>query len=353
MREKSHDLSPADTSQEVSSKTVDKNKQALEIFSTDLNNENERKTIKGQNQEAFADVSHDDGNFEPTADKSETCESSEDLANIPNTDTDKRLRAELSTKESNLEMNHRGHKFNAYPAITQMSKEPAAATTETQCLDTGAAASPDTNKSHHHKAGPSSDEELLPGAQSKTKSTGFKKTPSQKNKLKCQERLTRERNGTLHAELHMKEKEAKTLKLKREKKRKEKATKKFFKCEDCGIGFTLKKEYSLHMRIHKKDAQKRFQCRLCGTEFAKMIELTNHEKSVHPGEKPYVCEVCHHGFNNFMYLNGHITRAHGTTSFNCEDCDKVFKTKSALNLHSKRMHLGVWKYQCDTCSKNS
>ncbi|XP_070560461.1 uncharacterized protein [Ptychodera flava] len=108
MREKSHDLSPADTSQEVSSKTVDKNKQALEIFSTDLNNENERKTIKGQNQEAFADVSHDDGNLEPTADKSETCESSEDLANIPNTDTDKRLRAELSTKESNLEMKHRG-----------------------------------------------------------------------------------------------------------------------------------------------------------------------------------------------------------------------------------------------------
>ncbi|XP_070582115.1 zinc finger protein 436-like [Ptychodera flava] len=354
VREKSHDLSPADTSQvcqEVSINTVDMNKQLeLEKCPTDLKDGNKRERVKGQNEEAPGNVSHEDGDVGQTTAESENCESSEDLDNIQSTDADKRLSAELSTKESNLEMIHPGHKFTENAAITDMS-EAVAKATETPCSDTGGASSPDTDKSRHRKAEPNDDDELLPRTQSKRKSAAFKKAPSKKNKLQCEERLTTGRNPTVHAKLHVQKKEAKTLKCNREKEKK-RATKKFNSCKDCGIGFTLKKEYSLHMKIHKEDAKKqRFQCLLCGTQFVKRKDLTDHERSEHPGATPYVCEVCHNGFKSFDYLQNHIRKGHRTTPFSCEECNKVFKTSDGLNIHNKRRHLGIWNYQCDTCSK--
>ncbi|XP_070582117.1 zinc finger protein 660-like [Ptychodera flava] len=347
VREKSHDLSPADTSQvcqEVSINTVDMNKQLeLKKCPTDLKDGNKRERVKGQNEEATGNVSHEDGDVGQTTAESENCESSEDLDNIPNTDTDKRLSAELSTKEGNLEINHPGHKFNANAAVTDMSEATAEAT-ETPCSDTGGASSPDTDKSCHRKAEPNDDQESLPGTQSKQKSSAFKNARSKKNRVQYDEKLTTARNATLHAELHLKRKEAKTLKCNRETKQKEKATKKFYKCEDCGIGFTLKKEYSVHVRVHKEEAKKqRFQCLLCATQFTQRKDLTDHEKSEHPGATPYVCEVCHNGFKSRNYLKTHIRLSHSyrTSPFSCEECNKVFKTSSGLNVHNKRRHLGI------------
>ncbi|XP_070582121.1 zinc finger protein 626-like [Ptychodera flava] len=308
VREKSHDLSPTDTSQvcqEVSINTVDMNKQLeLEKCPTDLKDGNKRERVKGQNEEAPGNVSHEDGDVGQTTAESENCESSEDLDNIPNTGDDKRLSVELSTKDGNLEMNHPGHKFNANAAVTDMSEATAEAT-ETPCSDTGGASSPDTDKSCHRKA------------------------------------------AIENAELHMQKKEAKTLK----RKKKEKAAKKSYNCEECGIAFTFKKEYSVHVRIHKDAKKQSFQCLLCATQFVQRKELMDHEKSEHPEARPYVCEVCHNCFKSFYNLKGHIKKSHRTTPFSCEECNKVFKTSSALNIHNKLQHLGIWNHQCDTCGK--
>ncbi|XP_070546692.1 gastrula zinc finger protein XlCGF26.1-like [Ptychodera flava] len=123
-----------------------------------------------------------------------------------------------------------------------------------------------------------------------------------------------------------------------------------YQCEDCGIDFRSKREYSKHASKHRQEARKRcIQCPICGTQFDREIDLRNHEKLEHPGKRPYVCETCGASFQHSTLLRDHTKLVHRTTFFHCDLCDKIFKRKHSLKTHKDIKHLNIWKYQCDIC----
>ncbi|XP_070546693.1 protein starmaker-like isoform X1 [Ptychodera flava] len=159
--------------QEVSVDTVDMNNQLkLEWFQTNLKEATKTERTEELNEEAPRDTSHEDGNLEPTTYKTEDYESSEKLAKLPNTEADfEHANIELSTKESNLEMNHSECDSKSKAAITDML-DAAAETTEVPSTDTDGANSSD--ESYHPEVESDSDEDFLPEAKSKKKRSAKK-----------------------------------------------------------------------------------------------------------------------------------------------------------------------------------
>lgn len=61
-----------------------------------------------------------------------------------------------------------------------------------------------------------------------------------------------------------------------------------FVCDNCGLGFTQKSNYELHLKIHRGEKQ---QCKQCEKFFSNAFSLQRHER-IHTGERPYKCRFC-------------------------------------------------------------
>ena len=51
-----------------------------------------------------------------------------------------------------------------------------------------------------------------------------------------------------------------------------------------------------------------------------------------------------------IYLHSHLNIHTGIKSFQCEMCDKFFKTNQELKIHLVT-HTGIKKYNCEICHK--
>lgn len=72
-----------------------------------------------------------------------------------------------------------------------------------------------------------------------------------------------------------------------------------------------------------------------------------------PGEKTFLCQIenCGKGYTTNGALKNHGKAHHGTTqSHECNQCDKLFPTKTALNKHKTTDHLAEFK--CSLCDKH-
>ena len=73
-----------------------------------------------------------------------------------------------------------------------------------------------------------------------------------------------------------------------------------------------RKEFDQYMeRSLREDGRPCFKCTLCGKQNSQKINVRNHIESVH--------------------FPGHF-------SYNCDHCEKTFKTKMALYVHVSKMH---------------
>ena len=63
-------------------------------------------------------------------------------------------------------------------------------------------------------------------------------------------------------------------------------------CEYCGKVFLRRQtcKYNTHIKTHTK--QKDHQCTICGKYFYEKYYMLRHQRRVHEGERPYVCELC-------------------------------------------------------------
>ena len=124
-------------------------------------------------------------------------------------------------------------------------------------------------------------------------------------------------------------------------------------CPHCGVMFSTKDSLSVHLyRFHSdREVQK---CTECDYSTIVEAEMRKHFKSRHTDQCLETCEFCGEVFKN---LKGHLqrtgcgqTNAQPKPKIPCPQCDKTFSSKQDMNVHIKRIHLGVKDKMCSQCS---
>ncbi|XP_061742719.1 zinc finger protein 892-like [Nerophis ophidion] len=109
-----------------------------------------------------------------------------------------------------------------------------------------------------------------------------------------------------------------------------------------------------HDKVSKDDKtchsdNTRFKCSHCDKTFKHRWSLKIHTR-IHTGEKPFSCSVCGKSFAQRTYLKVHMSTHTGEKPFICSECGKGFATKSALKGHT-RTHTGEKRFFCSFCAK--
>ncbi|XP_065644619.1 zinc finger protein 1 [Hydra vulgaris] len=123
-----------------------------------------------------------------------------------------------------------------------------------------------------------------------------------------------------------------------------------FTCDGCGKKFGRMS----HLRKHQRNVCGRNEvrgttvyCKYCAMQFAKKSDLKTHfmlcEKKPDPIEKeilsptPFICD-CGKEFNRVYDFKRHQLSHSDEKPYGCPQCGKMFKERSSLNKHVKRMH---------------
>jgi KRAB domain-containing zinc finger protein len=112
-------------------------------------------------------------------------------------------------------------------------------------------------------------------------------------------------------------------------------------CTICFKKFASKKSFQTH--THKTKT-----CQFCQRE----ITIYAYKKHVQDHTLgPQICHLCGAILQSRSTLLTHIFYSHNNNRYKCEDCGKLFKKKTAKDLHRRREHLGQPTHYCDTCGK--
>ncbi|XP_015253765.1 PREDICTED: zinc finger and BTB domain-containing protein 49 [Cyprinodon variegatus] len=94
---------------------------------------------------------------------------------------------------------------------------------------------------------------------------------------------------------------------------------------------------------------KQYCCEECGKIFKHPSNLELHKRS-HTGEKPYQCNICGKNFSQAGNLQTHLRRHSGEKPFICELCGKSFTASGDVQRH-KVVHTGEKPHLCDICGR--
>ena len=130
--------------------------------------------------------------------------------------------------------------------------------------------------------------------------------------------------------------------------------KKEFTCEECGKYFSDKSPLNKHFRQYHKIGNHESKCEVCEKTFKNDYIMKNHMGKVH---SPVNCNIC--GTNVSMGSFNRHTKTHQDDKFECEQCDKIFSRKEALQKHKlscgmekvKVRPISVFEFKCETCEK--
>lgn len=121
-------------------------------------------------------------------------------------------------------------------------------------------------------------------------------------------------------------------------------------CETCGAVFEHKKLLMGHIAA-KHDHDLMLQCRFCTRMFSRNDVREAHEREIHKNGQigsHFKCQECDSAFDFRDDLMNHKIRSHYSGFVHtCEECGKIFKKKSLLDLH-KNSHKEK-SVQCDSC----
>ena len=131
------------------------------------------------------------------------------------------------------------------------------------------------------------------------------------------------------------------------------AGEKSYACETCGRQFRSYRNLLVHNRIHAR-GKRLFTCKDCGRGFISQAALKSHVHSCQAIVKHCRCKHCGMTFSRIQTRNVHLQTcvkgllAAGDMPYTCEECDKKFTEKFALDVHMRK-HLGEKPYPCDKC----
>ena len=119
-----------------------------------------------------------------------------------------------------------------------------------------------------------------------------------------------------------------------------------FVCDECGMSFARKESLTRHS--HSTDRP--FLCTFCGKTFAKKHIRDIHEKG-HYEEKRYNCDYCTKKFSSNQKKKIHERIHTGDKPYECSVCAKKFVQNHQLQTHM-RIHTGDKPHACEYCNQS-
>jgi KRAB domain-containing zinc finger protein len=109
-------------------------------------------------------------------------------------------------------------------------------------------------------------------------------------------------------------------------------------CDICEKTFTTRH----HLRVHKyRDHSDRLlHCDVCGHKTTKPMAVFRDHMLSHADFKPLTCHICNKAFAHTTKLVVHVKNVHPTTTFDCPQCNKPFKTKGGYEKTRQRCSPG-------------
>lgn len=119
-------------------------------------------------------------------------------------------------------------------------------------------------------------------------------------------------------------------------------------CEQCGVGFISPDRLRNHIRKHGSTS---YACDACDKVFRHVGARKEHYAVVHMNAKTSRCPHCFETFKYFYQKKKHITLVHGlqVKKFQCDLCPKIFMLSGHLRMHKRLVHLNLKRYSCDVC----
>lgn len=98
--------------------------------------------------------------------------------------------------------------------------------------------------------------------------------------------------------------------------------------------------------------KKKEKCKECNKVFSNKNSLRLHRKNAHfrSGEDaPFKCHICGRGFKYSINLTSHM-QIH-KESYSCDECGRVFASKSDVKKHALNQHKCSLSYDCNKCRR--
>ncbi|XP_058821510.1 zinc finger protein 678-like isoform X2 [Topomyia yanbarensis] len=124
-----------------------------------------------------------------------------------------------------------------------------------------------------------------------------------------------------------------------------------YRCDICGEVFQFLEKHKFKAHGRETDpSEKNYSCEHCGKMFRCVINLKNHIDRVH-AIKDVTCDICNKPFSK-KAISAHKRSAHTDEMFMCEQCPKMFKTRSGLESHKSEHDIELRKpVKCELCGK--
>ena len=125
------------------------------------------------------------------------------------------------------------------------------------------------------------------------------------------------------------------------------------KCDVCHMAFFEIYTLQSHVaKLHSLSDQPKFQCNLCDKSYKTKAHLQRHQKNSHVKIKPYKCDICDKSYKESKTLEHHMATIHKGERIKCNECESTFKWKTSLDQHINSVHEKVIPYHCDLCTKS-
>ncbi|CAG2173165.1 unnamed protein product [Oppiella nova] len=100
--------------------------------------------------------------------------------------------------------------------------------------------------------------------------------------------------------------------------------------------------------IGMSDGKRDYRCTHCRCLFPTELKLLNHLSYKH-GMLSFVCHMCGYKTSKKFYLERHMSIHTDAKPFQCDECDKFFKTRGILLTHKRQTHSPLKRFSCDLC----
>lgn len=127
----------------------------------------------------------------------------------------------------------------------------------------------------------------------------------------------------------------------------------YYYCDFCSYKTNNKNNLARHIGL--RHFYEKSHCKICKRVFHNPTKLNLHLRT-HAKDKPaFKCLICESVFGFYVTLRRHVENLHPTEKkkieYSCDFCGVVFFTKTRLEFHMKKDHIGPFKCLAEDCEK--